>query len=276
MLHIRGADLDLSERTYIAGILNVTPDSFSDGGKFVERDTALKHAERMVEEGADLIDVGGESTRPYAAPVGATEEKARVIPVISMLSKRSDVIISVDTSKASVARAALDAGAHMINDVSALRFDPDLANVAAEYEAGLVLMHMKGTPRTMQENPEYDDLFAEITSFLNEAVDKACKSGVCFESIMLDPGIGFGKKLEHNLAILKNLTELKALKRPIMVGPSRKSFIGNLLNLPVEERTSGTLAAVAVSIFSGASVVRVHDVKQAKEAAVIVDAIMRS
>jgi dihydropteroate synthase len=273
---VRGSELHLSGRTHVAGILNVTPDSFSDGGKFFEHNTALRQAERMIEEGADFIDVGGESTRPFAAPVDGPEETARVVPVVSALSTRFDVPISVDTSKASVARAALDAGAHIINDVSALRFDSELAGVVAEYGAGLILMHMKGTPRTMQKNPEYDDVVAEIRCFLDKAVRKACDSGVHFESIMVDPGIGFGKKLEHNLSVLKNLAELKTLRRPIMVGPSRKSFIGNLLDLPVEERVSGTLAAVVVSILSGAAVVRVHDVKQGKEAAVVADAIARS
>jgi dihydropteroate synthase len=276
LFRARGRQFDLSERTYIAGILNVTPDSFSDGGRFFNHDAALRQAERMLEEGADFIDVGGESTRPYAEPIDAAEETARVIPVVSMLSERADVTISIDTSKASVAKAAMDAGAHIINDVTALRSDPELATVAAEHEAGLILMHMKGTPRTMQENPEYDDVISEIRDFLGRAIDKACRSGVDFESIMVDPGIGFGKKLEHNLTILKNLSELGSLRRPVMVGPSRKSFIGNLLDLPVERREAGTLAAVVSSILSGASVVRVHDVRPAKEAAVIVDAIVRS
>lgn len=275
IFRFRGKQFDLSEKTHVAGILNVTPDSFSDGGKFFELDAALGHAERMIEEGADLIDVGGESTRPYSAPVDVSEETGRVVPVISVLSKRFDAAISIDTSKASVARAALDAGAHIINDVSALRSDPELGEVAAEYGAGLVLMHMKGTPRTMQENPEYEDVLSEIRCFLSEAMERARKSGVGFESIMVDPGIGFGKKLEHNLTILKNLSELRTLQRPVMVGPSRKSFIGNLLDLPVGERVYGTLGAVAASILSGAGMVRVHDVKQAKEAAVIVDAIMK-
>ncbi len=275
IFRLRAGELDLSERTYIAGILNVTPDSFSDGGKFLERDAALRQAERMIDEGADLIDIGGESTRPGAVPVDAPEEAARVVPVVSELSKRSNVIISVDTSKAAVARAALDAGAHIINDVSALRSDPELASVVTEYGAGLILMHMKGTPRTMQKNPEYEDVLGEIGHFLKAAIGTACRSGVHFESIMVDPGIGFGKKLEHNLAILKGLAELKVLRRPIMVGPSRKSFIGNLLDLPVEERVSGTLAAVVASILAGAAVVRVHDVRQGREAAVVADAIVR-
>jgi dihydropteroate synthase len=272
----RGGRLDLAKRTCIAGILNVTPDSFSDGGKFLEPEAALRHAEKMIKEGADVIDVGGESTRPRSVPVEESEEIARVVPVISELVKRFDVVVSVDTYKASVAKAALDAGAHIINDVSALRFDPELADVTSRYGAGLILMHMKGTPVTMQDNPEYNDVMSEITDFLRKAIDNARTAGVRFESIMVDPGIGFGKKLVHNLTILKNLSRLKSLQRPIMVGPSRKSFIGQLLDLPIEERLPGTLAAIVVCVLSGASLVRAHDVKEAKEAVVIADAVAKA
>jgi dihydropteroate synthase len=272
----RGGRLDLSKRTYVAGILNVTPDSFSDGGKFLEPEAALRHAEKMIKEGADVIDVGGESTRPRSVPVKESEEIARVVPVISELVKRFDVIVSVDTYKASVAKAALDAGAHIINDVSALRFDPEIADVTSAYGAGLILMHMKGTPVTMQDNPEYNDVMSEITGFLRKAIDNASAAGVHLESIMVDPGIGFGKKLVHNLTILKNLSQLKLLRRPIMVGPSRKSFIGQLLDLPVEERLPGTLAAIVICVLSGASLVRVHDVKEAREAVVIADAVAKT
>ena len=272
----RGGRLDLSKKTCIAGILNVTPDSFSDGGKFLEPQAALRHAEKMIKEGADVIDVGGESTRPRSVPVKESEEIARVVPVISELVKRFDAVVSVDTYKASVAKAALDAGAHIINDVSALRFDPELAEVASAYGAGLILMHMKGTPLTMQDNPEYNDVMFEIADFLRKAIDNARTAGVRFESIMVDPGIGFGKKLVHNLTILKSLSQLRLLRRPIMVGPSRKSFIGELLNLPVEERLPGTLAAIVICVLSGASVVRVHDVKEAREAVVIADAVAKT
>jgi dihydropteroate synthase len=272
----RGGRLDLSKRTYVAGILNVTPDSFSDGGKFLEPEAALRHAEKMIKEGADVIDVGGESTRPRSVPVKESEEIARVVPLISELVKRFDVIVSVDTYKASVAKAALDAGAHIINDVSALRFDPKIADVTSAYGAGLILMHMKGTPVTMQDNPEYNDVMSEITGFLRKAIDNAKAAGVHLESIMVDPGIGFGKKLVHNLTILKNLSQLKLLQRPIMVGPSRKSFIGQLLDLPVEERLPGTLAAIVICVLSGASLVRVHDVKEAREAVVIADAVAKT
>jgi dihydropteroate synthase len=272
----RGGQFDLFERTHIAGILNVTPDSFSDGGRFLEPEAALKHAEKMIKDGADVIDVGGESTRPRSTPVEESDEIARVVPVISGLVKRFDAIVSVDTYKASVAKAALDAGAHIVNDVSALRFDPKLAEVTAAYGAGLILMHMKGTPANMQDDPQYDDVMSEITSFLGKAIENAGTAGVRFGSIMIDPGIGFGKRLAHNLTILKNLSRLKSLQRPIMVGPSRKSFIGQLLDLPVEERLPGTLAAIAVCVLSGASMVRVHDVKEGREAIAIADAVARS
>ncbi|MCX5801488.1 MAG: dihydropteroate synthase [Candidatus Eisenbacteria bacterium] len=272
----RGGQFDLSKRTHVAGILNVTPDSFSDGGTFLRPETALRHAERMIEEGADVIDVGGESTRPNSTPVNESEEKTRVVPVISELARRFDVIISVDTYKSSVAEAALDAGAHIINDVSALRFDPELACVASKYGAGLILMHMKGTPATMQNDPEYDDVMVEIADFLRKAMERARTAGVKFESMMVDPGIGFGKELSHNLTILKNLSQLKSMQRPIMVGPSRKAFIGQLLDLPVDQRLPGTLAAVVVSILSGASMVRVHDVREAREAAAIADAVAKA
>jgi len=272
----RGGEFDFSKRTHVAGILNVTPDSFSDGGNFLKPEVALRHAERMIKEGADVIDVGGESTRPRSAPVNESEEIARVVPVISELLKRFDVVVSVDTYKTSVARAALDAGAHIINDVSALRFDPELADVASKYGAGLILMHMKGTPATMQENPEYDDVMSEITDFLKKAIERARTGGVAFESIVVDPGIGFGKKLVHNLTILKNLSQLKSTLRPIMVGPSRKSFIGQILDLPVDQRLAGTLAAIVISVLSGASMVRVHDVREGREAVAIADAVART
>ncbi|MFH0777330.1 MAG: dihydropteroate synthase [Candidatus Eisenbacteria bacterium] len=271
----RGGQFDLSSRTHIVGILNVTPDSFSDGGRFFDRTSALRHAERMVAEGADVIDVGGESTRPYAEAVDESEEIRRVVPTIREIVKRFGVTVSVDTCKAPVAEAALEAGAHMVNDVSALRFDPNTARLVAKHEAGLILMHMKGTPRTMQDNPIYVDVVAEITAFLGKAIASATADGVTRESIIVDPGIGFGKTVSHNLAILRNLRELKSLGRPILVGPSRKSFLGELLDLPPGQRLHGTLAAVTAAILSGASLVRVHDVKEAREAAVIADAIAR-
>ncbi len=275
VFRFRGGAFDLSSRTHVIGILNLTSDSFSDGGRFTDQDSALRHAEKMIAEGADMIDVGGESTRPYSEPVDELTETRRVVPVISAIVKRFDTPVSVDTCKASVAAAAIDAGASVINDISALRFDAGVGDVAAEHKAGVILMHMKGTPRNMQENPEYVDVMSEIRVFLSAAVKRARSHGIGFEHIMLDPGIGFGKRLEHNLTILRNLSELADLRRPVLVGPSRKSFIGLLTNRPVDERLSGTLAAVVASALNGASAVRVHDVGEAKEAVAVADAIRR-
>ncbi|MBN1503937.1 MAG: dihydropteroate synthase [Candidatus Eisenbacteria bacterium] len=275
LFRFRGGAFDLSSRTHVVGILNVTPDSFSDGGRFADPDSALRHAEKMAGEGADIIDVGGESTRPFSEPVDESTETRRVVPVISAIARRFDIPVSVDTCKASVAAAAVDAGARIINDISALRFDSRMGEVAARLKTGVILMHMKGTPRNMQENPEYADVMSEIRVFLSAAVKRARSHGIEFERIMLDPGIGFGKKLEHNLTILRNLSDLADLRRPILVGPSRKSFIGLLTNRPVDERLSGTLAAVVGSVLNGASAVRVHDVGQAREAATVADAILR-
>lgn len=272
----RGGYFDLSVRTHISGILNVTPDSFSDGGRFLDPEAALRQAERLMAEGADVVDVGGESTRPHSAPVTESEEIERVVPVVAGIVKRFDAVVSVDTYKASVAKAALDAGAHIINDISALRFDPELAHVVAGFGAGLILMHMKGTPANMQNDPVYDNVMSEIREYLDEAKGHALSAGVDFESIVIDPGIGFGKKLVHNLTILKNLSSLRLIQRPIMVGPSRKSFIGQILDLPVDQRLAGTLAAVVVSVLSGASMVRVHDVKEGREAVAIADAVVRA
>jgi len=271
----RGGAFDLSSRTHVIGILNVTPDSFSDGGRFVDPDSALRHAEKMIGEGADIIDVGGESTRPFSEAIDESTEMKRVVPVISAIAKRFDTPVSVDTCKASVAAAAVDAGARVINDISALRFDARMGEVAARHKTGVILMHMKGTPRNMQENPEYVDVMSEIRAFLSAAVRRARSHGIGFEHIMLDPGIGFGKRLEHNLAIVRNLSELADLRRPVLVGPSRKSFLGLLTNRPVDERLSGTLAAVVASVMNGASAVRVHDVGEAKDAVAVADAILR-
>jgi dihydropteroate synthase len=275
IFRFRNGAFDLSLRTHVIGILNVTPDSFSDGGRFTDPDSALRHAEKMIAEGADMIDVGGESTRPYSEPVDESTEAKRVVPVISAIAKRFETPVSVDTCKASVAAAAVDAGARVINDISALRFDVKMGDVAAESKAGVILMHMKGTPRSMQENPQYVDVMTEIRVFLSAAVKRARSHGIGFEHIMLDPGIGFGKKLEHNLTILRSLSELADLRRPVLVGPSRKSFIGLLTDRPVDERLSGTLAAVVASVLNGASAVRVHDVGEAKEAVAVADAVLR-
>ena len=275
-----GKFIDLSSRTYLMGVLNVTPDSFSDGGKYFDKDRAVAHGLQMAADGADIIDVGGESTRPKgpygegAEEISADEEIRRVVPVIEELSSRSDVLISIDTYKAAVADAALKAGAAIVNDISGLNSDSAMAHVIASHEAVLIAMHIKGTPKTMQQNPVYENVVEEVKESLSRSVEKARGAGI--EHILIDPGIGFGKKLEHNLSLIKNLYRLADLHCPIVVGPSRKAFIGMLLNLPVDQRLEGTAAAAAASIFHGANVLRVHDVKEIKRIAIVADAIVRA
>jgi dihydropteroate synthase len=247
-------------RPFLMGILNVTPDSFSDGGQFLDIERALEQAQRMAEEGADFIDVGGESSRPGAEPVPEEEEARRIIPVIEKLAGELDIPFSVDTTKAAVAKKALDAGARIVNDISALRWDQEMASVVADHRATLILMHMKGNPRTMQEKPYYDDLMSEVHSFLAERVKIARHAGVEKDRILVDPGIGFGKRVEDNLELLGRLGEFSDLA-PVLVGPSRKSFIGKILDLPTGERQFGTAAAVAVATLKGADVIRVHEVR---------------
>jgi dihydropteroate synthase len=254
------------------GILNVTPDSFSDGGRFYTREQAVRRGLEMVEEGADFIDVGGESTRPGSEPVPVEEELRRTIPVIERLANSTGIPISIDTTKSAVASQALDAGAVIVNDISGLRFDPALADVVARNRASLVLMHMGGTPKTMQEHPEYDDVMAAILEFLGDQVRLASQKGI--GQIIVDPGIGFGKSVSHNTEIIRRLGELQAIGRPVLIGPSRKSFLGKILDLPVGERLEGTAAAVAASIMNGANIIRVHDLKQMKRVAKTVDAII--
>jgi dihydropteroate synthase len=256
------------------GILNVTPDSFSDGGRFFSADLAMAQGERLIREGADFLDVGGESTRPFAEPVSIAEEIRRVVPVIEALARQTAVPVSIDTTKSEVARAALAAGASMINDVSAFRLDPALAGLAAEAGVPVILMHMKGVPKTMQSNPFYEDLFQEIRCFLEERIATAAAYGIPREKIIVDPGIGFGKSVEHNLSIINNLHFLESLDRPILLGISRKSFIGKILNLPPQERTEGTIASAVLSVLRGAHIVRVHDVQQVKRAVTVAEAIL--
>ncbi len=258
------------------GVLNVTPDSFSDEGRFFKFDDAVRQGMKMAEEGADLIDIGGESTRPGSNPVSLEEELSRVIPVIESLSQQIDIPISIDTYKAEVAKEALDAGARMINDISALRFDPELKKIAAKYDVPVVLMHIQGTPKNMQQNPWYEDVIGEIIGYLKESIQIAVEAGIEREKIIIDPGIGFGKRLEDNLNILKNLKKFSILNCPILIGCSRKSFIGKILNLPAEERLEGSLAALAVAVMNGANLVRVHDVKESKRVVSIVDAILHA
>ncbi|MDI6689506.1 MAG: dihydropteroate synthase [Actinomycetota bacterium] len=269
-----GYVLDLSQRTYIMGVLNVTPDSFSDGGKFCRLDKAVEHGLRMVEEGADIIDVGGESTRPGAEPVSLDQELERVIPVIELLASQIDKPISIDTYKCEVARRALDAGASIVNDISGLRADEAMVKLVAERCTPVVIMHMRGTPRDMQINPQYKCVMGEIISFLRERAQIAIKAGIPKENIIVDPGIGFGKTREHNLEIMRRLPELKSLGYPILIGTSRKSFIGFTLDLPVEERLEGTAATVAYAIAQGANIVRVHDVKDMVRVVRMTDAMI--
>ncbi len=273
----RGKTLDLHSRTHVMGILNVTPDSFSDGGRYDAQDQALAHAREMAAAGADIIDIGGESTRPGASPVPEDEELRRIIPLIERLSAELPVPLSVDTYKSSVAEKALAAGAAIINDISGLRFSPDMARVAADYGAPVVIMHIKGTPRNMQQNPVYTDVVGEIMAYLEESMELAVKAGVDREKTIIDVGIGFGKNLEHNLTLLNRLDEFKGLGRPILLGTSRKKFIGTILDIQApERRVDGTAATVAIGIARGASIVRVHDVGRMVNVARMTDAIVKA
>ena len=253
--------LPVSERVHVMGVLNVTPDSFSDGGLYATKTSAVERALEMVEEGADIIDVGGESTRPGADPVSTPEELDRVIPVIADIVKQTDVTVSVDTTKAAVARAALDSGALIVNDVSAMRLDEEMAPLVSASGAGVVLMHMLGEPRTMQANPAYSDVVTDVRDSLVGWANEAQTNGVARAQIALDPGIGFGKTREHNLQLLRSLHVLVEEGYPVMIGASRKSFIGTTLDLPVHERLEGTSAVVAWVVGAGVDIVRVHDVK---------------
>lgn len=265
---------DFMTKTYIMGVLNVTPDSFFDGGKYINTEKAVVHGLNLIEQGADILDIGGESTRPGALPVGTDEELKRVIPVIEEISKRAKIPISIDTYKAKVAEEAINAGASIINDISGLNFDPQMPYVAAKYKTPVIIMHIKGTPQDMQKNPHYDALIPEIIEYLRAAIIKAKETGVEEDKIIIDPGIGFGKLPEHNLEIIKNLKEFNLLSKPILIGVSRKSFIGKILDdAPPERRLEGTAAAVAVSIINGANIVRVHDVDYISKVVKVVDSI---
>lgn len=269
-------ELPFRNKPLIMGILNVTPDSFYDGGKHDTLDSALAHAVQMIEDGADIIDVGGESTRPFADEVGVEEELERVLPVVKMIRSRYEIPISIDTYKADVAREACQAGADIINDISGLTFDPGMAACAAKYGVYVVIMHTKGTPREMQKDPYYDDVIEEICQYLERQTEVARRAGVSEDRIILDPGIGFGKRVEDNLKILKKMSDFKKLGKPVLIGPSMKSFIGKVLNDPLEERLVGTLASVAVSVMNGADIVRVHDVAKTRKVVGLVDAVMKS
>jgi dihydropteroate synthase len=266
ILKIREVEFNLEERVLLQGVLNITPDSFSDGGLYLRDEKAVSRALAMVEDGADIIDVGGESTRPGSLPVPVEEELRRVIPVIEGVRRRSEVPISIDTTKAEVAAAAAAAGADMVNDISGLRQDPEMIKVLRDNKLPVIIMHCKGTPADMQRDPRYDDLLGEIAEFLQTSAERALRAGVPPGGIIIDPGIGFGKTVGHNLTILKRLSVLAELGYPVAVGPSRKSFIGAALGLEVGDRLEGSLAAAAVAVANGADLVRLHDVKEGRRA----------
>jgi dihydropteroate synthase len=276
-LAVKGSILDLGARTHVMGVLNVTPDSFSDGGLFSGHDAAVDHARSMASQGADIIDIGGESTRPGAEPLTEEEELRRILPVIERVAAELAVPISVDTYKAPVARKALAAGASIVNDISGLRFSTDMARIVADHDASVVLMHIKGTPRDMQANPVYGDVIGEIMDYLEESAAIALKAGVGRDRILVDPGIGFGKTVQHNLEIIGRLDEFRTLGFPIVLGTSRKRFIGTVLNVPEpKDRIEGTAATVALAIQRGAHIVRVHDVGYMAKVARMTDAIVRT
>ncbi len=253
---------EIGERVYTMGVLNVTPDSFSDGGQFAEVDSAVSKALEMVQEGADIIDIGGESSRPGSDPVSQEKELNRVLPIIERLREQSDIPISIDTYKSAIAAAALDSGADIVNDISGLRFDEDMITVVRERKAGLIIMHMKGSSKHMQDNPHYEDVIQEIYDFLKERTHYAINNGIEKEYIAIDPGIGFGKRLIDNYDILDRFHEFTSLGYPLLIGASRKSFIGTTLDVPVNERLEGSLASLALAIEGGVAIVRVHDVKE--------------
>ena len=269
--------LELSKRIYIMGVINMTPDSFYDGGKFFVLEKAVERAFELARLGADIIDIGGESTRPGAAGVSAHEECDRILPLIEKVSGSIKIPVSIDTRKSEVAKAALEAGASIVNDVSGLNFDNAISETAARHKSALILMHMKGTPGDMQKNPHYGDLIGEIIESLKRSIENAVSKGVSRDRIIIDPGVGFGKTVEHNLEIIRRLDEFKVLKRPICIGTSRKSFIGKILGIDnTGDRLAGSLATYAIAVANGANILRVHDVKEASHAARITESICTS
>lgn len=273
---IRDRSFSWGERTYLMGVLNVTPDSFSDGGEFNNLAAAVAQAHYLVESGADIIDVGGQSTRPDAAQVGVEEELQRVLPVIQQLRPLISVPISIDTTRAYIAQQAVEAGADLVNDISGGTFDPDMLPVVAQLDVPIVLMHIRGTPQTMQQLTDYQDLIGEIEQFLSRQIAAAVQAGIKSSRIIIDPGIGFAKTAEQNWEILRQLTRFRTLDVPILVGPSRKSFIGRLLNQPdPKDRTWGTAAACCGAIAGGANILRVHDVREMHDVCRVADAIWR-
>lgn len=270
----KGYELPLHKRTLIMGVLNLTPDSFFDAGRYYDPDEAIVRAQEMVEQGADIIDIGGESTRPGAEPVQEEIELARILPVIRRLVGEIEIPLSVDTYKSGVASRALREGAAMINDISGFHFDPQMPQVIAEFQVPVVVMHTAGKPKTMQQHACYQELINDIIAYLEEGVQVGLAAGISPDKFIIDPGLGFGKTRANNLRILRELPQFQSLDKPIMIGASRKSFIGKVLDLPLEERLEGSLAAAAVAIFNGANIIRTHDVKETRRVAMMVDAIL--
>jgi len=273
-LQVNGKKHTLGQRTWIMGVINITPDSFSDGGLYFDQDKAVERGLQLREEGSDIIDIGGESSRPGSESISQEEELRRVIPVISALREKTESLISIDTTKSEVARAALDAGANIINDISSFNSDPKMLSLAAQYDVPVILMHMKGKPKTMQVNPFYKDLLLEVKSFLKKKLEVAQMAGIKKEKIIIDPGIGFGKRFEDNLVLINNLHFFEELDCPILIGISRKSFIGKILGSPPQERLEGTIASAILSIVHGAHILRVHDVASVKRAVLVAEAIL--
>ncbi|MBF2062864.1 MAG: dihydropteroate synthase [Calothrix sp. C42_A2020_038] len=277
LLNIRNQTFDWGAKTYIMGVLNITPDSFSDGGQFYTIDTAVAQAFSMIEAGADILDIGGQSTRPGAQQISLEEEINRVIPVVTAIRAVTNIAISVDTTRAEVAKAAINAGADIINDISGGTYDSEMFNTVSEAHVPIVLMHIRGTPATMQQLTDYDDVVLEIISFLSRQIQAATNAGIEPNQIIIDPGIGFAKNYEQNLEIFHRLSELHQLKCPILIGPSRKSFIGKILNQPdPKRRLMGTAAACCAAIFKGTDIVRVHDVQEIRDVCLVADALLRS
>ena len=259
------------------GVLNVTPDSFSDGGQFNEINSAILHVDKMLKNGADIIDIGGESTKPGSKPVSANEESRRIVPIIKAIKNEyKDILISVDTYKSSVAKKAIEAGADFVNDISGLTFDDKMISLLAQSDIPVVLMHINGKPKTMQKNILYSDLISDLKRFFTKQCEYAINSGIKENNIIIDPGIGFGKTFDHNFTLLKRLKEFEDLGFPILIGPSRKAFIGDVLNLPSNERVEGTIATIVAGILNGANIIRVHDVKEIKRATIVTEKILKA
>ncbi|MGZ0172657.1 MAG: dihydropteroate synthase [Planctomycetales bacterium] len=261
-----GRTFQLGGFPLIMGIVNVTPDSFSDGGNFLERNAAVDHALKLAEDGADILDIGGESTRPNAERVSVAEELRRVVDVVAQVRQQTDRLISIDTTKAEVARQALAAGADIVNDISGLTFEPEIVNVCAESDCGVICMHILGTPQTMQSNPHYDDVVGDVRRFLSDRLDALEEAGIARERVVTDPGIGFGKTAQHNVDLLSNIEALRSLDRPVLIGHSRKRFLAKVLGRPVEERTFGTIGVAIAVAAQGADMIRVHDVRETRDA----------